>query len=158
MSELTELVTTEWEKALTSNKEVALPKLAETIIESNKEAVQRESRGLVFNAVLKLLKGIAKKTADDSGQLELFGFPSVIAIPSDDGYVYIRATAATFDKLKAGCVIRQANVDRAQIKLDLFKEAIAKVEPVMSGTEMTLMDAVAASGQALAIQGAQAQD
>jgi len=142
MSKLKDIVAQEWADAIEQSKEVLLPELAKGIISRHEDAIKEDTRRMVFNAVVKELKSIAKNTTDESGQMELFGFPSVIAIPHDNGFVYLRATAATYEKLVAGCTIRQQNVDRAQTKLDTFKAALAKVEPLMSGTDKTLQDVI----------------
>ena len=142
MSCLKDIVKTEWDTALDTGKEVRLPVLADAIIENHVDALEEEKNRLFRNAVMDILRGIAKGTADDSGQLELFGFPTVIAIPDGDDYVYLRATNATFGKLQAGCEIRRKNVVRAQSKLDGYLLALRRVKPLMEGTEKTLMEAV----------------
>tara|TARA_Y100000310_G_scaffold246639_1_gene252027 strand:- start:13017 stop:13463 length:447 start_codon:yes stop_codon:yes gene_type:complete len=142
MKVLKRFVNHEWTKALESNQPIALPKLAQTIINNSTEEISGAVNELIFNAVLKILKETANATIDNSGQMELFGFPSVIAIPNETGYVYLRSTAATYQQLVAGKTIREKNVSRAQTKLDYYRGALEKVQPVMEGTDLILVDAL----------------
>lgn len=145
MSKLNEIIRSAWEAAINTGKEVKLADLADDIIRENRAALEDEKDRLIRASVLKDLKKIAGATADDSGQMDLFGFPAVIAIPDGADYVYLRATSATYDKLVAGRSIRQENVNRAQSKLDTYNLALRRVKPIMEGTTKTLMDAVSNS-------------
>jgi hypothetical protein len=146
MSSLREIVVYEWGKAIESGLEVRLPELADHIIKANRTAVELEYPRLALSAVLKLVRDVARSTTDESGQLELFGFPSVIAVPKNDGdFVYIKSTNATFEKLEAGRLIRVLNVDRAQTQLDQYTDALEKVRPLMAGTDKILLEAIPSS-------------
>ena len=149
MKELKEAVRDAWNDAIDTNAEIVLPELAGAIIDKNRESLVEWSRQLAFRSILDMLKSMAKTTVDDSGQMELFGFPAVIAIPTSENqdYVYLKSTAARFEQLKAGCFVRENNVQKAQAALDLYHRALELVEPIMDGTDMTLMQAVEKESQ-----------
>ena len=140
MRELREVVSTRFREALNESGEVELPDLAGKIIRDDPDEVSRESEKLVYTAVLNMLKGIARSSADASGQLELWGFPQVIAVDNGEGYTYMKAVNATYGKLIIGCSIREENVERATAKLDAYREALDKVRPFMEGTQKTLAE------------------
>jgi hypothetical protein len=143
MSELKKIAAKAFDDAIETDDRVVLPELAQQIIDENPGEVESEMRELVYTSVLKYLKEIANRSADDNGQMELFGFPKVIAIPCDDeGYYYQKAGALKYQQLLSGCKIREENVSRAMSKLNTYREALARVESIMVADDITLAQAV----------------
>lgn len=141
---LRDVVRATWERTLDEEREVDVPTVADRIIEEHSAMIQVESVGLIRSAIIREIKDIARSETEQSSQLTLFGFPSVIAVPvPDDGFHYIRATKAHWDELVAGAQVRTDNVRRAQEKLDIYMAALAKVRPVMEGNDATLAQAIA---------------
>lgn len=144
MSDLRTAVRETWEKALDDDRVVEPAAVAQRVITDYPDLVADEREKLVFAAILREIKQIARQETEDSAQLSLFGFPSVIAIPvPDDGYTYMRSVKATWDELMAGAVIREDNVRRAQQKLDTYRGALERVRPAMEGSSRTLAEAIA---------------
>lgn len=144
MTDLRSAVRETWERALEAQRVVEAPVVARQVMADYPDLVANESDRLVFTAILKEIKQIARDEAEQSSQLSLFGFPSVIAIPvPDDGFHYMQAAKAQWVDLTAGAQIRADNVRRAQAKLDTYNGALDRVRPVMEGTERTLAEAVA---------------
>jgi hypothetical protein len=132
-----------WQKALESERVVEIPAVARQVIADYPDLIVSEQERLVWTAILKEIKELARQEAEDASQLRLFGFPSVIAIPVlDDGYHYMQSTKAQWVDLIAGAQVRADNVRRAQAKLDTYLGALDHVRPVMEGTERTLAEAI----------------
>lgn len=97
-----------------------------------------ESERLVTAAALAIAKRVLRSYADDADdeeeQVALPGLslPAAIAVPEDGGgYYYVPAERATWSDLQAGREVRQANVGRAQGKLDRYDETCAMLRPYM---------------------------
>jgi hypothetical protein len=132
-----------WARALEEERVVEVPAVAHRVIRDFPELVAPEQDRLIFLSIQREIKQIARQEAEDSSQLTLFGFPSVIAIPvPDDGYHYMQSTKAIWDDLTAGAQVREVNVRRAQQKLDTYNGALAHVRPLMEGTDLTLAQAL----------------
>lgn len=132
-----------WERALEEEERVEAPVVAQRVITEFPALVADEQERLIFAAILREIKQIARTETEESSQLSLFGFPSVIAIPvPDDGYAYMQAVKARWADLVAGAGVREDNVRRAQQKLDTYNGALEHVRPVMEFTERTLAAAV----------------
>ena len=142
MSELKNIAVTAFNNAIDTGEQVILPELAKRIISDNPETVQAEMTALAVKSVLSYLKGIARTEADESGQMEFVGFPTVVSNPSENGFYYQKASFMTYDQLVAGCQMREDNVQRAQEKLNTYKDALETVEPYMKGKNITLADAL----------------
>ncbi len=142
-TELRDAIRTTWETTLDAEREVDVPTVADRIIAEHGLMVAEEAQGLIRAAIIREIKDIARVETEQSRQLTLFGFPSVIALPvPDDGFHYIRATKAVWDELVSGAKVRADNVQRAQERLDIYMAALEKVRPVMEGTTRTLAQAV----------------
>lgn len=142
MFNLRAVLQSEWEKALDTNKSVSPPEVVDRVIASYPELIREEQERLIREAMLRWVKSLAKDDADGSGQLQLFGFPRVIAVPNGtpEDYRYMRATKATYDDLEAGLQVRDENVERAVAKRDTYMAALEKVRPLLQGTGRTLAD------------------
>lgn len=133
-----------WQRALDDNERVEVSDVANRVIADYPELVVAERDRLVYAAILRDIKQLAREEAENASQLSLFGFPAVIAIPvPDDGYQYMQAGKAHWDDLVAGLTVREANVSRAQAKVDTYREALDRAQPVMENTDRTLAEAVA---------------
>lgn len=144
MSELRAAVRETWEKALDDERVVEASAVARQVIEGYPELVASERERLIFAAILREIKQIARMETEESSQLSLFGFPSVIAIPvTEDGFTYMRTVKATWEELTQGASIREDNVRRAQVKLDTYNGALEHVRAAMEGTSRTLAEAIA---------------
>ena len=143
----------EWEKALDANKSVSPPEVVDRVIESYPALVREEQERLCREAMLRWVKVLARAESDESGQLQLFGFPTVIAIPNGapDDYRYMRATKATYPDLEAGLAVRDENVQRAQAKRATYMAALEKVRPMMQGTGKTLAELMEAEERRRAV-------
>lgn len=143
MSDFRTAVREAWDTALDDDRVVSIPALTDDFISANALLVREHSDVLIRRAVIKEFTALARGAADATGQLSLFGFPSVIAIPAgdrSDEYDYMRTTNATFADLEAGEAVRVANVEAAQARLDAYRGALEKVRPSMEGTGLTLAD------------------
>lgn len=146
MSDFRAAVREAWEAALDDDRSVSIPVVADDFIEANEMLVREYSDVLIRRALIKEFTALARGAADSTGQMTLFGFPSVIAIPAsdrDDEYDYMRTAKATFADLEAGESVRVANVVAAQAKLDSYRGALERVRPAMEGSERTLADVLA---------------
>jgi hypothetical protein len=100
---------------------------------------------LAFNAANREVKDFLKSLSedDDSPQLALPGLdlPSVIAIPTEGGFVYKATASCDWGELRAGLSTREQNVAAAQRKLDAYLEQLDLLRPVMEGTSLTTQEA-----------------
>ena len=143
MNDLRTAVSEAWSRALDDERTVAIPDVADRIMEDYPDVVSQESERLVRSSIVRMLKDNANRETEESSQLSLFGFPSVIAVPvTDDGYVYMQSMKATWADLSSGAQIRETNVRRAQARLDQYNGALEHVRPIMEGTDVTLAEAV----------------
>lgn len=146
MSDLRDAIRETWDRALDEDRVVSIPTLSSDFIAMNRDLVNAQADVLIRRAVIRAFTALARADADASGQLSLFGFPSVIAVPAqdrDDEYDYMRTAKATFADLEAGESIRVANVVAAQAKLDAYRGALERVRSEMEGTSRTLADVLA---------------
>lgn len=142
-TELRGAVRETWERALDEERQVDAGTVARRVIAEYPEIIAQEQEHLIWVAILKEIKQIARDEVENTSQLSLFGFPRVIAIPvPDDGYGYMRATKATWDDLVSGRTVRAENVRRAQEKLDQYDDSLERVRPVMEGTAIELAEAL----------------
>ena len=140
-SELKSVTKQEWESALEKQDKVDIPTVAKEIMVRYPEFVARERDRLILDAIKRELTQLARAVVQGV-QLELFGFPSVIAVPeAGDGYLYMKTLKAKWPDLVSGAQIRQENVQRAQQKLDTYQDALDYVRPLMEGTELTFAEA-----------------
>lgn len=144
MSDLHEAVRQTWERALDADHAVSPPDVARKVIEDFPALVKAEEERLIFAAIVREIKAIARLETEQSSQLSLFGFPSVIAIPQSDedegDFAYMRTTKAVWGELEAGATVRETNVRRAQEKLDTYRAALEHVRPRMQGTGLTFAE------------------
>lgn len=146
MSDFRSAVREAWEAALDDDRAVSIPVITDDFIEANGLLVREYSDVLIRRALIKEFTALARGAADATGQMTLFGFPSVIAIPATDRdteYDYMRTAKATFADLEAGESVWVANVVAAQAKLDAYRGALERVRPSMEGTDRTLADVLA---------------
>lgn len=132
-----------WERELDQNRVVEIPSVARKVIGDYPDLVAEEQERLLFAAIVREIKQIARDETETSAQLSLFGFPAVIAIPvTDDGFTYMRTVKATWEELLQGAGIREDNVRRAQSKLDTYRGALEHVRSAMEGTDRTFAEAL----------------
>jgi hypothetical protein len=104
-----------------------------------------ESDRLVRNAAKNEVTAVLKDLSDDdgSGQLALPGLslPTVIALPTEGGYVYKPSAACDWPEVVQGRQVRADNVSAAQAKLDNYDDNLSRLRPVMEGTSLTVAEA-----------------
>lgn len=147
-SELREAVRAAWDEALDEGHVVVVGAVADRVIAEHADLVQQEADALIRRSLVRWVKDLARSEAEAAGDLTLFGFPAVIAVPAngyaseDDEYVYMRSVNATWHDIEAGEQLRIDNVRRAQARLDQYRGAKEEVRPLMEGTDRTLADAL----------------
>jgi len=95
-----------------------------------------ESDRLVRQALRNLIKkALAESNDEDTFQLSLPGLrlPASIAVPSGEGFYYVRTDLATWEELEAGYSVRVANVAAADEKRRQYLEAKDYLRPLMEG-------------------------
>lgn len=133
-----------WQRALDAEERVEVSDVANRVIADYPDLVAAERDRLVWAAIMREIKQLAREEAEAASQLSLFGFPAVIAIPvPGDGYQYMQAGKAHWLDLVAGLEVREANAARAQAKVDTYREALDRARPAMENTDRTLAEAVA---------------
>jgi len=144
-----------WERALDKDRTVSVTVVVDQVIKEHGDLVEEEASYLIRRALIRWVKTLARTEAGESSDLTLFGFPTVIAIPTEpdpeadpddepgDEYVYMRTAKAVWSEIESGEVIRVTNVRRAQDKLDQYRGAKEHVRPLMEGTGKTLAEALA---------------
>lgn len=146
MSDVTlrSLVAEEWDAAIVAEERVHLLDIADRIMDKHPDTVREHGEELARRALVNQLRELARRDADNGEQLSLGGFPRVIAVPNDapGRYAYVSAHKATWVDLEAGMEIRLRNVEKAQTKADLYREALRSVRPFMEGTNKTLAEAL----------------
>jgi len=141
-NDLTKVTREIWAQALEEQREVDIPSVVRTVMDTYPDLVAQESERLICQALRRELNELARKETEDGCQLELFGFPSVIAVPQEgDGYHYMQTTKARWEELLSGKQVREDNVRRALLKLDTYRNALDHVRPVMESTQLTFAEA-----------------
>ena len=148
MNDLRTAVSEAWSRALDDERTVAIPDVADRIMEDYPDVVSQESERLVRSSIVRMLKDNANRETEESSQLSLFGFPSVIAVPVvGSGFVYMQSMKATLRDLTSGAEVRELNNRRTQVRLDQYNGALDLVRPIMEGNpEMTLAEAIVSLG------------
>lgn len=92
---------------------------------------------LVAEAARRMAKKVLRDLSEDDedpAQLTLPGLPlpSALAVPDKSGaFYYVRTDKATWAEVVAGREVRDANVQRAQAKLDNYDDALDALRPLM---------------------------
>jgi hypothetical protein len=112
-----------------------------------------EQQRLILDAAKRMAKDVLRSLSDDSDAPQLvlpgLGLPSVIAVPTDEGFAYVRTDKAVWSQLQAGRSLRNDNVKRAQAKLDEYDRAMEKLAPIMAGNPtITVREATGAQAVA----------
>lgn len=116
---------------------------------NHRDLFEQESLRLVRSACRSIVKELMRAAGDDDSgeQLELPGvrLPAAIAIRNDDGTVYyVRSDRATWPELLAGERERQLNVVAAGEKLKQYRDALARLRPLMADhPDRTVAEALA---------------
>jgi len=137
------------EAALDDTRLVVLADVAEQVITDNEELVLADAVTHARVYLLRWMKNHVRHSVDEGDQPQLFGFPTIIAVPQDEDYAYIRAPKALYTELQQGREIRRLNAERASFRLNQYDEALRTVSPIMSGDpSMTLEQALASLADA----------
>lgn len=101
----------------------------------------------LLNEIKSILRAWSEDDHTSNDQMTLPGIalPTAIAIPAENesGYVYRSTSSATFEDLLAAEHVRLKNVERAQARLDQFRESLETLRPYMEHDRLvTVADAI----------------
>lgn len=136
---------------LATEREVEVEKVVTCAWRNHPDEFAAEQQRMILAAATRAAKEVLRGLSDeddpgDEPRLPGLDLPYCIAVPRGDTFVYVHTEKATWDDLVAGEQIRADNVDRAQRKLDSYRKALRRLQPLMEHRpDLTVAAALARS-------------